>query len=579
MKKKKLLATIIPIIAAIVAVVIILTLVVVPENKYIEANNLMAEGKYEEAIDIFQELDGYKDSNILIEECENEVKEKKYKNAISKMSEGKYEDAIDIFQELDGYKDCNNLIEECNIALEEKIINDAVELAENGEVKKALGVLYELSIEHNEQAYEKYKEILLARGKGVVSEGDYILYGSYEQDNNTENGTEYIEWEVLYANTKGDITLVSKNALDCQPYHYKQTDLPIVWADSSLRFWLNNDFLCNAFSSEEQEDIQRSYVPADEKSDPAHMDDWFDSFSDGLDVQDKIYLLSKLETEAYFGFNGGACEPTAYAASKDICFGWGTRSVDYGWDVVMINRNGGVQSIDMNSVSYTRPAMQLKLMDDGILDSSDFKEKDAIKQESSVKYGDVLMLGKYEQDGYDENGKEAIEWEVIDVEDSKALLISKYALAYLPYNEGKEAVTWENCTLRKWLNNDFINSAFTDEEKNRISVTNVPADKSPAFDTDPGNNTQDHIFLLSCPEVDAYLGFGVPRFCHSTLYAKTKVGMKESFSSCMWWLRTPGAEQNRAACIDLGGFLCEDGYYVNGAAICAVRPALWIELP
>lgn len=76
-----------------------------------------------------------------------------------------------------------------------------------------------------------------------------------------------------------------------------------------------------------------------------------------------------------------------------------------------------------------------------------------------------MSFGKYEQDNNTSNGKEKIEWLVLEVKDGKALVISKYALDCKPYNTSSTNVTWETCSLRNWLNNDFINSAFSATEK------------------------------------------------------------------------------------------------------------------
>ena len=53
---------------------------------------------------------------------------------------------------------------------------------------------------------------------------------------------------------------------------------------------------------------------------------------------------------------------------------------------------------------------------------------------------------------------------------------------------------WETCTLRKWLNSDFLNSVFTEDEKTKINTVLVSADKNPEFNSDPGSDTQDKVF-------------------------------------------------------------------------------------
>ena len=86
----------------------------------------------------------------------------------------------------------------------------------------------------------------------------------------------------------------------------------------------------------------------------------------------------------------------------------------------------------------------------------------------SINAGDTVYFGKYEQDGNTKNGKEKIEWQVLEKKGNKALLISKKVLDVQPYNKEKKDITWEKCTLRKWLNKDFIKESFNSKESKKI---------------------------------------------------------------------------------------------------------------
>jgi hypothetical protein len=81
-----------------------------------------------------------------------------------------------------------------------------------------------------------------------------------------------------------------------------------------------------------------------------------------------------------------------------------------------------------------------------------------------VQTGGYVTFGSYEQDNDLSNGKEDIEWLVLARENNKALLISRYSLDNQPYSEHTEEVPWENCSLRKWLNDNFLNEAFSSDE-------------------------------------------------------------------------------------------------------------------
>ena len=195
----------------------------------------------------------------------------------------------------------------------------------------------------------------------------------------------------------------------------------------------------------------------------------------------------------------------------------------------------------------------------------------------NIKEHQYIIFGAYQQNNNTANDKENIEWLVLEVKDGKALVISKYALDCKQYNTNNTDVTWEDCTLRKWLNNDFINEAFSAEEKARISTVTVSADKNPEFSTNPGNATQDQVFLLSITEANKYFSSNSARQCRATDYVVAKDAWVDDNGNCWWWLRSSGIFQNYAANVNCDGDVRESGNLVTNARN-AVRPALWINL-
>ncbi len=202
------------------------------------------------------------------------------------------------------------------------------------------------------------------------------------------------------------------------------------------------------------------------------------------------------------------------------------------------------------------------------------KFKDQLK---NIKVGSYVNLGAYEQDNNTSNGKEDVEWLVLEIKDGKALAISKYALDCKQYNTSYTDVTWETCTLRKWLNNDFINAAFSADEKAMIPTVTVSADKNPYYSTNPGNTTQDQVFLLSITEADKYFVFNNARQCKPTDYAVANGAWESDSGNCWWWLRSPAFNQKSAAYVVSNGYVVEVGHAVD-LSDHAVRPALWIDL-
>lgn len=195
----------------------------------------------------------------------------------------------------------------------------------------------------------------------------------------------------------------------------------------------------------------------------------------------------------------------------------------------------------------------------------------------TAKVGDYIVLGSYEQDNDTSNGKENIEWLVLAREGDKLLLISRYALDNQPYNTSDTGVTWENCSLRTWLNGTFINNAFSSDEKELIQSTTVTADKNPSYSTSPGNNTTDNVFLLSIAEVNKFFSSNSARQCQATVYAMAQGVSAYYHAICHWWLRSPGLDSDRAVCVGGDGSLILPGPSVTNAYN-AVRPALWIDI-
>ena len=93
--------------------------------------------------------------------------------------------------------------------------------------------------------------------------------------------------------------------------------------------------------------------------------------------------------------------------------------------------------------------------------------------EQQIEIGDTIEFGTYEQDNDESDGKEPIEWIVLEKEDGCVFLISEYCLEYRAYNTDSEDVTWENSALREWLNDNFIDEAFSSEEKEMIITQTV----------------------------------------------------------------------------------------------------------
>lgn len=150
--------------------------------------------------------------------------------------------------------------------------------------------------------------------------GDYVLFGRYEQDAEAQNGPEEIKWLVLDGED-GWRLLISGYALDCQPYY--DDNRYVAWNRSTIREWLNGSFYEEAFDETERMRILTTTVTADKNEE-------YDSPA-GPDTEDKVFLLSLPEAEAFFSSNEDrSCWPTPYAraqgayanAESGICWWW-----------------------------------------------------------------------------------------------------------------------------------------------------------------------------------------------------------------------------------------------------------------
>ena len=216
-------------------------------------------------------------------------------------------------------------------------------------------------------------------------------------------------------------------------------------------------------------------------------------------------------------------------------------------------------------------------------DSSKIVNELTLKDESleiySAKIGDTIKFGKYEQDGKNENGAEAIEWTVLDKKDNKILLLCNNCIEKIPYNNTLTKITWKDCTLRTWLNKDFYNAAFSDFEKSKIDSTRLINHDNPSYNVPKGGkNTVDKVFILSLNEAKFYLKSDSLLNANATTHVinqNASTGSGNDYG--IWWLRTPGATNSSAVTSHLHLKFSTMGYQVSHT-LYSVRPALWIEL-
>ena len=266
----------------------------------------MNDGRYAEAITAFEAMDGYRDSAAMIEECRTALKDIDYDAAVALMEAGMYDDSIAAFETMNGYRDSAAMIEKCRLALKDAAYNAAVAQMKAGKYQEAYKAFTAMDYKDSRDKAAECLFLIQKAGVAAAKKGSTVKFGYYEQDNNTANGKEEIEWTVLAVEGK-KVLLISKDVLDCKPFSTSHANT--TWESSSVRSWLNSTFLNAAFSANHQKLISTVSVSAGKNSRY--------NTNPGNETRDKVFLLSAAEAEKYLttaASRQGA--PTAYAKAQ-----------------------------------------------------------------------------------------------------------------------------------------------------------------------------------------------------------------------------------------------------------------------
>ena len=167
----------------------------------------------------------------------------------------------------------------------------------------------------------------------------------------------------------------------------------------------------------------------------------------------------------------------------------------------------------------------------------------------NIAIGDTVKFGPYK-------------WQVLDVQDGKALLLMDGLLKNpRRYHDKFEPVTWENCSLREWLNKNWLARKFSCREQAAVAAIEPGNSDNPEYGTHGGKSTIDRVFLLSIDEYEKY---------------RDVINSTASW----WWLRSPGSTSNGTARVGRDGYLNMRGGNVfwSGGVGGGVRPAMWVGL-
>lgn len=187
----------------------------------------------------------------------------------------------------------------------------------------------------------------------------------------------------------------------------------------------------------------------------------------------------------------------------------------------------------------------------------------------SVKTGETLQFGGYN-------------WRVLEIKDGKALIISNNIIARHEYGP---VSAWEKSEIRRYLNGQFFEAAFSANEKALIAESIIPNKADPIYGLAAGEDTADKLFLLSVEEAVKYFGDSGrlalgPKYINDE-YNAARVAKDNDTGAALWWfLRSPGDVDNLAVCVgdDGGVYVTGHGITTSKAGAGGVRPALWLRL-
>lgn len=528
-------------------------------------NSAHTEAVFNNAAEKFRTIPGFRDADALAEEClekaEDSHKDAIYDFARQKMSADRiigYETAIASFQRIPGWRDTEEQIALCQKKIEEIKANQEAKRLEEQRMAEEQRIAAE-------KAAKKRKKIIAITIPSVCACIAFVILLTQviiprQKYNKAMSLIDAGDYDAGYALLE---ELGNTEAIAASKYDWAMELINAGEYETALKL-LSDIGRQDEFTDEDRHNWAISLL-AEEKYDEAYR--LFDEIGEQENItqskRDRAeVLLGQEEYEKAYSLLRQTGDTEAIAASK--------------YD----------RAVECIAAQDYETAWEL-------LDGMEYKDSEEKQKSIKPQYyralltkaavGDVVFFGSYEQDNEISNGKEDVEWLVLAKEDNRLLVISQYALDCQRYNTEYANVTWENCTLRKWLNEDFLNSAFSDGEKAMIPTLTVSADKNPDFSTEPGNATQDKVFLLSITEANRYFKTDEERMCVPTAYAKAHGAYTRSnytkggAATCWWWLRSPGYYQHGAAYVHRGGSVNSYGLDVDSGYGC-VRPAMWIEL-
>jgi len=500
------------------------------EQMYVDASRLFADGDYDGASMAFNSIAGYKDSTT-------QAKESQYQKGLSLMNSGQYDAAVEVFNSISSYGDSSTRAKQAQA----DELFAAGNYAEAYMVYAALDTGYQTHKDDYEQMYVDASKQFAdgdydGASKAFNSIAGYKDSVTQAKESQYQKGLSLMNSGQYHAAAVAFKSLGSYNdaATQAQESQYQNglSLMKIGQYDAAVEVFKSLGSYNDA-ATQAQESQYRKGMSLMESEEYDAATEVFDGLSNYNDAATKAQESQYLKAAA---LNTAENYDEAYLVYASIA---GYKDVDS-----IVKNDGNISAAAWRAQLYV---------------------------------GNTVTFGAYDQDGDTSNGAEAIEWIVLANDGKTATLISRYGLDAKPYNTEQEYVTWETCTLRKWLNGDFLNAAFSADERAKLETVKVTADRNPKNFIDPGNDTQDKVFLLSIDEANKYFSSDSDRMCKPTKTAVKNGASTNSSGACWWWLRSPGYYPSLVAYVRDDGSVYYDGCGVYNGDL-AVRPVVVLRL-
>ncbi len=201
---------------------------------------------------------------------------------------------------------------------------------------------------------------------------------------------------------------------------------------------------------------------------------------------------------------------------------------------------------------------------------------------SSAGYGDTVIFGRYNQNG---GSADPLEWIVLERNGTELIMMTKNAIAAMPFSDDPDINQWAYCSLRKWLNRQFMNSAFDSDERAAMLQVQLPSERNPFYDTlSPGPGTTDYVFLLSWQEWRDYVSGSNFSICGLTPTAMRTITRTESeqyvigHTNCWWWLRSVSFSDKDAQFVNKDGGSTRANHLATALPHGGVRPVICVDV-